>query len=122
MSEDGLALGAGEDPPFGLAPLRATFSHVGFLVDPERLLPAEALGTLRAGVGPLPRVDPAVRHQLLLLPEALATGGAGVRPLPPVHLLVGAEIGGLAEPLPTVSAEIGLLPRVDPLVPPEVLP
>lgn len=80
-------------------------SSVGFvfgvrsLVSDEVRAVAKALATLRALVGPLPRVDALVDDEDGVPAEALTTLGAAVRLVPQVGALVHDQDGAPAEAL-----------------------
>lgn len=90
------------------------------LVLQEVMLLGEVLATLGAVVGPLARVDALVLQKVVLADEALPADSAGVRALPGVDAVMVGELGLLAEGLLTLAALVGPLAGVSPLVPQEV--
>lgn len=87
-------------------------SSVGALVLPQPLAVDEALPTLAALVGSLPRVKPVVHLQLLGSGVAFPADAADERPLFDVSLVVCCEIGVYAEGLPAYRAGVGPFPGV----------
>ena len=57
----------------------------------------EGLVTVRAGIGPLPRVNPVVLPQAVSPLECFATKAAGIGSLRAVHFLVLLEVAAQAE-------------------------